>query len=278
MQRKIAVVSTNDNDDYLFYLPIVSWAWAKLGWGIVFYKPWDYNKRFNLAIETSCSVVPHQLLWNYSPYPTPDYPLNKVRDETMAQCSRLYAANMGGMQDDDLIMTSDVDMLPLSDYWRGLPDAITCYGRNLSDVHFPICYIQASRKNWVEIMNLSGDTYKDMFRDLKEFSQSQSDIKEEAWCVDQDLITDRLNKQALNRVDRPISPYTGYPVGRVDRSAWERSLEQSERIDAHLPRAGYTDENFAKVKALIKECFLVEENEICWMDEYRKKYISLMDK
>lgn len=279
MQRKIAVVSTNDNDDYLFYLPIVAWAWAKLGWGLFFSKPHGESGRMKLALEVSCSVVPHQLMWSYVTLPSYAYiPESRVREETLAQSSRLYAANYVGFQDDDLIITSDVDMMPLSDYWRGLSDDITCYGRNLSDEHFPICYIMASSKKWKKIMNLSGFSDNDMLADIKEFPQSFSDEKSKAWVYDQDLVTARLNKCDVVRIDRPISPYTGYPVGRVDRSAWERSLEQSERIDAHLPRSGYTDENFAKVKALIKECFLVEENEICWMDEYRKKYISLMDK
>lgn len=170
-----------------------------------------------------------------------------------SQCIRLYAHQY--VAPDTMLMTSDIDMLPLSDYWKPANDDITCYGRNLSNEHQPICYIAMTAKRWRFVMG------NNMEADIERFG--------EKWTTDQDIITDNLSIFVCEYIDRPISPLTGYPVGRIDRSAWDRSLKQPERIDSHLLRPGWTDENWAKIIALIEECLSPTIDELHWLHNYR---------
>lgn len=173
-----------------------------------------------------------------------------------SQCIRLYAHQH--VSPDTLLMTSDIDMLPLSNYWNPKDEDITCYGRNLSDEHQPICYVAMIGLLWDTFMG------SDMKGDIKAFG--------EKWTTDQDIITNRLAYANITHVSRPISPITGYPVGRIDRSAWDKSLRQVERIDSHLLRPGWTNENWAKIIALIQECLSPTIDELNWLHNYRDKW------
>lgn len=273
MNNRCVVISTNGNDDYLFYIPIVMWAWNRIGWEVMCMM-YDsvakhYEQKKQLVIDSCLNHAGSDNYYLNIPQ------VKGVREETLTQCSRLYAANFADFS--YMIMTSDADMLPLSDYWKPNPILFTSYGRDLSDRHYPICYLAASVKKWQTLMSLSGNFKYDMRHDLELRMDVHSDKFEDYWQVDQNLVTQRLNKTDVARIDRGISPYTGYPIGRVDRSAWLKSLEQPERIDAHLFRQGWSAGNwFPGIIPLIKECFNVTDKEIKWMDEYRKNYISLL--
>lgn len=269
MLNKLAVISANDNDSYLFYLPIVAWAWGKLGWGVAVWLP-NYNSdKSQFVLNKIKEALPYTAL-GHAPLPE----IEGYRLETMAQVSRLYAANWFKYHDkgDTYILSSDGDMLPLSDYWKIPEDGkMACYGRNLSDRHQPICYCLGTVQQWSEMMELSGDTEKDMTKDLSG-TLAKSDVWGEWFQVDQDIITTKLSTADVTNIDRPVSRVTGYPVGRVDRSAWGKSLLQDQFIDAHLPRLGFIKENFFKVFKLIMDKLNPTPAECQWILEYYLEY------
>jgi hypothetical protein len=104
----------------------------------------------------------------------------------------------------------------------------------------------------------------------------KGDIKQssESWTTDQDIVTAKLKWFVWNEIDRPISPLTGYPVGRIDRSAWDKSLRQTERIDSHLLRPGWTDENWTKIIALITECLDPTIEDLHFLHTHRTQWIK----
>jgi hypothetical protein len=170
-------------------------------------------------------------------------------------------------------MTSDIDMLPLSDYWYVNESIVTTWGHDLTNYgHYPICYIGMTAKKWKEVMNLTGDLVADMKSDLDLFNQSKSDKFEEWWQVDQDIITERLNAVSPHKILRGIAPNTHYPLGRIDRGAWEQTLQQEQRIDAHLLRNPWEEVNFTKTLDLIQSIFPKEDLE--WMIKYRNEYVK----
>jgi hypothetical protein len=220
------VLGVNDNPTYRYYLPLVTWAWKYFGWEVIVMNAKNYNTGYPSAM--------------------------------VAQVSRLYAALL--VEPDSYLMTSDVDMLPLFDYWKIHPMVITSWGHDLTGYkHYPICYIGATREKWMEIMDIpEGAKINDMVKqdlDLMPQARCGDPIKE--WVVDQDLITEKINRSGLfvNRVDRG-SLANGYPVGRVDRSAW--SLDgHNPFIDAHLfhnPDKGQKE----KIKELLERVFPFE--------------------
>ena len=268
--RKAVVISSNNNPDYLFYVPIVYWAWAKFGWGVCFYHTDIPDRMYHLITGLLCQHVPVE--FEYQIWHTPR--LIKFRDETIAQCSRLYASDH--CNEEVLLLTSDADMLPLSNYWTPDENAITCYGRDLSNVHQPICFVSAPSSLWNGIMNLTGDLYRDMQRDLENEPNAVSSEWSKWWQCDQNILTERLSHYSVVNVHRGIAPNSHYPLGRIDRGDWERTVQQKERIDAHLPRKGYDPVNFDKIINLISGCFNIPVNELYWMEEYRQQFIKLM--
>lgn len=259
--NRCVVISSNDNPDYLFFLPLVSWAWKKIGWEVI-------------TIFQNKSDITNLVINNLDDYAAQFGPMSEYRCETQYQCIRLYVANW--IHEDYYILTTDADMLPLSDYWKPDYEKFTSWGRDLTDYHNPICYLGAPVKIWKEVMNLTGSAIHDMLRDFEANPKVNSENKVDWWGVDQDIITERLLNYSYVRQDRGIAPNSHFPLGRIDRGAWELTLQQPLRIDAHLLRPGYSDENWPRIMKLIQECFDPTAIEIEWMENYRQKYISLL--
>lgn len=218
--KKTVIISTNDNPDYCKYLPYVQAAWELIGWDTLCFwfgdnPPESTNKHRIVDITNK-----------QSPY----------RPETHVQVIRLLAHNY---VKEGLIMTSDADMLPLSNYWQPTPDKFTVYGYDLTGFsEYPICYIVAPVELWRQVM-----PEKSLEELLKQYhNAATSDDFYTWWCIDQQLITSRIKA----RVELPVSQVprtkTSYPgadlaYGRIDRFNWQLTKDSvKDPIDAHMPR------------------------------------------
>lgn len=216
--KKYIVLSTNNNPDYFFYLPYQEKAWNRYGWNVIVMVTPDFNP---IGIETT---NPETLIFQLPQVP-------EIRPQTLAQMGRLYAAHyVAGMdQNKVLLMTCDMDLIPLSDYWHPNPDEITIYGHDLTDhTYFPMGYVAMTVDRWIEKMQITSDTRADILRDceatiIKGVKAAYSDDWEAWWNVDWRLLTDRLMpfKDQIKFIDRgrrTVQPYKGvFAKGRVDR-------------------------------------------------------------
>lgn len=270
--RRIVVISTNESPEYYFNIPIVTWAWNKLGWDVM--------------------ILAHHLLGSrYSPVTTVEErqnilihinPVEGYRSATFFQVGRLFAASFVNifMKMDDYLMTSDADMLPLSDYWQcENPNRVRTWGRDLTNYHYPICYIGTRAHTWINLMGIFGSIGSEVKDCLAKYPKAKSLVWEEWWQVDQDIITEKINKKIsdgwyVDKIDRGIATNSHLPKGRVDRYNWDLTLGQTERIDAHLPRPAWKEENFSKIMDLLKECFNISGFDQKWMWEYRDHFVS----
>ena len=222
--QKIVVVSTNNNPDYMFYAPYVEYAWNKLGWTLAICITHDVNSR---DIKTQNPDTYFIRL--------PD--VEGIREQTIAQGGRLYAANY--LPEDCLIMTSDMDLIPLSDYWHPDSEKVTVYGHDLTWYSFfPMGYIAMTGANWKKYMQLTGNTERDFLRDAKETELAYAPDWESWWNFDWDLITKRLRpyKKDLTLINRGQIDIAGGTLakGRIDRFNWEATQNQPEPfIDMH---------------------------------------------
>lgn len=260
--KKYIVISVNENPEYLFYLPLVLWTWKKFGFtAIVFY----------LSEQTDI----HKLIYENSPNDTVWVKLienQEYNSATIAQISRLYAACI---VDNGYLLTSDADMLPLSDYWKFDENEITVWGHDLTGYqHYPICYIGMPATRWREVMGLTSDDYNSLIkRDLDSMPNAKSLDSEKRWVVDQDLITERINAVQFKKIKiERGSGANGYPLGRVDRSAW--SLNHSEFIDCHMPRQCRKPENMAKMLELLHHVWPSEN--FGWFVNYGWEFQNLL--
>src|SRR5690348_15166736 len=115
--KRAVVVSTNYEDKYLFFLPLIHYAWAKIGWDVICMMPssmkppekylYLISQIFEKSRNGDIIIVP--------------FNCSKENEVLYTQCSRLYAGNLD-VPEYEVFMTSDIDMLPLSNYWNPEPD------------------------------------------------------------------------------------------------------------------------------------------------------------
>jgi hypothetical protein len=216
--ERLVVVSTNNNPDYFGYSKYIKHAWNKLGWKVAVMITHDVDQ---FSVEGDYVI---QL-------PV----ISSLRTESIAQAGRLYAANY--LPKNSLIMTSDMDLLPLSDYWHPKENEITNYGHDLTDYSFyPMGYTCMNWENWKKVMNLSYNTEADMIRDANDPKLKYSPLSndwEQWWNWDWDLLTKRLEGYEVTKVLRGRRPGSCFALGRVDRGD-SMVIPNEPLIDAHL--------------------------------------------
>lgn len=249
--NKYIVLSVNDNPDYLWFVPLCGWAWKKIGWKPIIF----CNGNCGIASPLILNVKDH-------------------RSDTITQVSRLYAS---AIQKDGYLMTGDIDMIPLSDYWKHDPDRISVYGHDLTGhTHYPICYIGMQAQKWREVMNIDSEDYNSLIkRDLDANTNAKSDDFYKYWFVDQEIATERLKrfKREIDFMNRGQYP-NGFAYGRVDRGAW--SLNHKEFIDAHLFQQVYhkgREQYFDKILELLARIW--PEEDFSWLVDFNNEFKKL---
>jgi hypothetical protein len=172
-------------------------------------------------------------------------------------------------------MTGDIDMIPLSNYWKVNEDNITVWGHDLTGYgHYPICYIGMHTDNWKDVMKLDSNDYNSLIkRDLDTLPQAKDPDFYKYWFSDQDLITQRLkpfNPTIINRGQYP----NGFARGRVDRGAW--TLDHKEFIDAHLHHQIHHKGNewkYNQTMELLRKVW--PEEDFTWFEEYTQEFKRL---
>ena len=222
--KRYVVVSTNNNPDYMFYLPYIEKAWNSYGWGL-------------------CCMITNDIDISDLNYSNPKtiiirLPEKKgLRTESIAQAGRLYAANY--FDNETLLMTSDIDLLPLVDYWNPNIEKITVYGHDLTwHSFYPMGYIAMKTEKWKKFMKLKLDTSVELEKDAKEYEHlTKSDNWDSWWNWDWTMITDRMKPFAneITFIDRGQINIAGATLakGRIDRYNWDETQNQPEWIDAH---------------------------------------------
>lgn len=261
--RKIAVLSTDNNPGYHFYVPIVEWVWNKFGWEIALFVTPDVGDVGVRVGTTNTYIIPK---------------VDGVRTNTHAQTVRHFVANV--LPKDAYIMVQDIDLIPLQNYWKPNLDAMTIWGWELTGYSYiPVHYTGMTGDKWFELMGCTGDLKADLEREIKANGRAYSDDWETYWNTDWDILTKKVlaQKEKFTFVERGL--VNGLPLGRVDRSTIMVNPETNEYswitdyptlIDAHCENHNSSSpEKWANIRKLLVQCFgeLPE-----WMDEHAKQH------
>jgi hypothetical protein len=220
MSKRIVVVSTSNKEDYYFYAPFIEKAWNDLGWQLCVMITAQTNEA-DLKLNNPETVVIKMPV------------IEGLREETIAQASRLYAANY--LPEDAVIMTSDMDLLPLQNYWNPKAEDITVYGHDLTDyTYYPMGYTAMTGAMWKQIFKLNGDTANELVRDAKEIGLAYSDDWGQWWNHDWQLLTTRIKQSGIpvRFVNRGRRAGSCFAYGRVDRGDSMQTPNET-LIDAH---------------------------------------------
>lgn len=280
-----AIISSTYDNNYLFFLPFVTWSWNKLGVDVICFMPlapelnriqlpdehvaiFHDDQRLRLLLEVIHKQGLNLKIENY--YSPED------KKATYAQCSRLYAAALD-LPDNEILITSDVDMAVFNkDYFNQANNGmINIFGHDLvPHYQYPMCYLAMPIKIWREVMWITPGISPQQYLDALLGPIECEHFRANQWALDQDTAYKCIERSshAVMIHSRAKHPYA-FATRRADRDGWPDS-PPPDIIDAHLPRPGYTDENFAKILKLFQDIY-PEEN-FDWMVEYRNEYIKLL--
>lgn len=259
-----AILSTNNNNDYLFLLPIVIQGWNIQGW-----------HTHTVMVEVPPRL--YDLIQNYTKlevnffYAANNILFSNTNPALFTQCIRLYWPQR--LIDNNYCILGDADMLICSSFLNRDFDKVNVFGHDLTGYgQIPMCYVGASVAEWNNIMGNAG-----MRQDLLTHAQPNSNDFYKAWGADQDILTAKLFKyndeHAINYIPRGTdSENDGLPTGRFDRH--NLRMPVGEVHDAHLMRQPYTDKNFTFLNDLLHK--LYPQEDWGWLPAYRREFLKLI--
>jgi hypothetical protein len=268
-----AVISTTHDDKYLFFLPIITYCWKKLGVDVICFLPYLNGEIQNKQIDcVNDALRAANLKVQYAGFDAPEH-----KQATYAQCSRLYAACLD-LPEDEMLITSDVDMavLNLSEPMRVVfGNFISVVGYDLvPDKQVPMCYLAGSVRAWRTTFGL-GSSYQKELDKLLGGIECDS-FRGNYWAKDQEeAYVNIRGVRGRSACWRRAKEGTQFATNRYDRDdAFLLDRLSPDTIDYHLPRPGYEENNFNQMLTVLK--YHYPNDNFNWLVEYRNQYNKLL--
>ena len=274
-----AVISTTYDDKYLWYLPLTTWLWNRLGVDVICFMPYlkdgfglynpdkDKREKYHLIIDTIDGLG---LELQTEAFLAPEH-----KEATYSQCARLYAACLD-LPEDEVLVTSDIDMclfkIPIPEHTKG---TFTVFGSDLvPEKQFPICYLSATVRQWRDAFNLNGKSYQQCLDELLGDIECES-FRGNYWGKDQEEAYNKINlSQAISYVPRS-NGQNQWATKRYDRDdAYILDRLSPDTIDYHMNRPGFEDGNFQIILTIMKYHFPNEDFQ--WLIDYNNEYKKLL--
>ncbi len=252
---KFVIISTNSHPDYLYYLPIVTQAWNKLGY-----------KTICLLLDDNKDITEFVLKYVDSNLNTIVnlFPISSIPNSSLVQVSRLFVSCLNNIDPHDLVITSDIDMIPLSsEYFDKIENNYIFNILDAGEVNYTrhkICYVAARKKHWIELFDIKTS---DINLELNNFFKDRINLDQEYyWNIDELFLFEKLSNSKYypfsNFIDRGnnILNLRNY---RIDRAniPYTKTLYPNKAYDCHSIREPYN--NFSILKDILKYIFSEEE-------------------
>lgn len=280
-----AIISTTYDNKYLFFWPIVAFCWDKLNVGTICFAPQPTNtdeKRNQKMVLIADTLLKLKLKNEYQFY---KFTCPEHKEATYAQCSRLYGAALFGLQNDEILITSDIDMAVFQ-----IPDNrgqdMSIFGSDLvPNGQYPICYATGSVRNWRTIMGIESIEGKGsglIVRCIKTYQKCLEELlgdidaehfRGNFWSKDQETLYNAA-KGIATLIPR-ARPGTQFAERRYDRDdAFLLERLSPDTIDFHMPRPGYEEKNFEIIMTVLK--YHYPNDDLTWIENFRNEYVNLL--
>ena len=280
--HKYAILSSNSNPTYSLFAPITALLWKNyIGYEpVLIYCQTADNQvsklAYSAAKEVGCQII--------------DLPMFKdpsIASAHLVQIARVFISPF--FNDDDYLLTGDIDMWPLSKEWFNKQDPTQAIHLFFSNAYnhekYPICYIGTVAKIWQDIMQLDkSKTYTpvelvDTIETLIKACLGENPNGNDLWNFDEYIFGTRLKHYSgypgVCQMFPRLGSRHGFVSGRVDRGRWIFSGPEEGLIDAHCLRPLWTDENWARLRPLLE--MVMTNEDLSYVDNYYsliKKEIS----
>lgn len=274
-----AVISTTYDDKYLWYLPLTTFCWNKLGVDVICFIPKltadvDNNKKTDLLLST---IRANGLKIKMHEFNSPTH-----KEATYSQCSRLYAACLD-LPEDELLITSDIDMVVLNLPFAGeivfgglMKDKILVFGGDLVPKgQVPMCYLIGDVRTWKNQFSLNGYTYQQKLDELLGGIECEN-MRGNYWSKDQQEANRVIVESPFDNINvNRAKEGTQFASHRYDRDdAYILDRLSPDTIDYHMNRPGFDDRNFEIILTIMKYHFPDEDFQ--WLIDYNEQYKKLL--
>jgi hypothetical protein len=222
--------AVNSNPAYYMFIPKQIKFWAKFN--IKFVAVFIGQNMPDELIPYSENII----LWDLNP---------KLNSAFVAQNMRIYYPALLSLPDDEMVMITDMDMLPMSDsyYKTGLENFNIddfVYYRNIDGNQIYMCYNAAHPKTWAKVFNIV--TIKDIEDAINaNYNKAYDGVPgSSGWFIDQETMYAKLiNYPHLKILNRPIK--------RLETWTYQSHLDNKETDfikdydDAHFHRNYFTN-------------------------------------
>lgn len=281
-----SIISTTFDDKYLFFVPICTWCWNKIGVDVICFYPIhkaEENELSDVLNDLKKMRLIEDLKQNKNIFPLWDnlllrsYFSPKHKQATYAQCSRLYGAAIKDLPEDEILITSDVDMCVFNgDYIKQKVADFDIFGSDLvPQKQIPLCYISASVKNWRTAMKTNDRTCQQCLDDLVGVIECEH-FRGNQWSLDQGTAYDKILFAPIS-IQYHFRAKTGtqFATHRLDRDdSFLLDRLNLDIVDYHLPRPGYEEKNFQQIMTVLK--YFYPNDNLTWIENYRNDYIKLL--
>jgi hypothetical protein len=235
-ETRHVIMSCDDNPLYIDLMPLTCLLWSR----VVGYTPtvilvgdpakWMEDQRLRYVCDTA-RAWGARLHWLT--------PLPQFRTATVSQVSRLFAAALPGWHGNPYLLTSDVDMWPLSGAWFRRADFSKplhhFYANSSGYKQFAICYVGAPRTYWQQLM---GMTAAPIALHVEHAISAAGACKDgsQHWNLDEQLLTAAIMRRDW-RNEMWCNERSGCPPNdRIDRYRWPDAIDLTGKVDAHVVR------------------------------------------
>jgi hypothetical protein len=267
-----AIISTTFHDNYLFFLPITTYSWNKLGVDVVCFCPnifdslsADENSSRGRSDVVSDVLKAQKLNCDLYVFECP-----KNKEATYAQCSRLYGGALD-LPDDEILITSDIDMAvfeipPHAD----VAFHFTVFGADLvPEKQYPMCYISATKKDWRSSLRVGYKTVQQCLDELLGHIDCEN-MRGNYWGKDQETAFDCISDAILVNRSNGQNQFATRRLDRDDSFLLERDM--SDVMDYHMNRPGF--DNIETIVQVFRNKYPEDNHD--WMIEYAAAYKALL--
>jgi hypothetical protein len=233
MKLTTVIASVNNNPDYYLFIPKQIHFWKKFN--IKFLAIFVGEKIPEEITDCSNNII----LWNKN------LDINTI---FVAQHIRIYYPALLDIPEDELVMITDMDMLPMSSsyYCDGLENFKTddfIYYRNVDINQIYMCYNSAHPSTWGKIFNINSkeDILKKIYKSYDKLYSGKPG--EKGWFLDQIIMYNSLiNYPHLKILNRPIK--------RLEMDVYQQHINNGDTKfimyydDAHFHRNYKNNETY----------------------------------
>jgi len=255
------ILSTNHTINYIFFAPITCFMWNYFG----------FKSILTILGDSKYKEIVYKYINKYTD--TEIFELEDIkpyREDTQVQISRLYGACLDN-NDNEYIITGDIDMIPLNRYLYRDFDKRNLFGFDLTWWStYPMCYVGMTVKDWRDFLDLEYGKIKDnMTRDLLTEPLALSQEFNDYWSTDQRFLTKKVIEYGVDKfqsIERGRHA-EGFADKRVDRWKWHFTPGE-DYIDCHMYNP-LEKERFNKNYEVISNT--IKDKDTSWILEYYEK-------